>query len=125
MGYESGDTPVERLTPPPGRRLDTTTFREPTITRRDDGSLTLDWADGLLATSIRREVIEGLVDGHNATLTLLRRLVEDRPLVHQYDTNEECWVDTCGYCGQDATLDQDHAPDCPWVAARRALGMEP
>lgn len=96
------------------RPLDATAFREPTITRRDDGSLTLDWADGLLATSICREVIEGLVNGHNATLGLLRRLVDVEPRC-------ECSGDEfCSYCRA-----YDHAPGCPWVAARRALGMEP
>ena len=124
MGYESGDTPVERLTPPPGRPLDTTVFREPTITRRDDGSLTLDWADGLVATSIRREVIEGLVDGHNATWALLRRLVDVDPWACNVVVDEEGyardWYE-CGACHGQET----HRDGCPWVAARRALGMEP
>lgn len=98
------------------RPLDTTAFRDPTITRRDDGSLTLDWADGLVATSISREVIEGLVDGHNATLAMLRRLV-DAPV---YGDDGGCaW---CGWVDDGEMVEPD---DCPWVAARRALGMEP
>lgn len=99
-----------------GRRLDVTTYREPTITKGEDGTLTLDWPDGLLATSIAREVIEDLVVAVNVTRAALRALVAVEPTADYGGGGM-----ACHHCGQSQSDPRPHTPSCVWLAAKRWL----